>query len=931
MSETHANMSLPRGFDPVWYLQTHTDVRLSGQDPGDHYRTVGRSEGRRYLRSRAAELDHALWRGHAAMAEPALTDLLTGDVPSERAMAGWALARWRLDRDDVAGALEAITAFHAVADADRPVGHPGPWLLAVQVGARAGDDAGLTLAKTVLAEAVTRFGDIPDITLARIVLARATGGDWQGLLPELHAGRGDLVSLAVSPGQGAPLDRLAAITVPPVPDVPGGGPHPVVTVILPVHNGSAHLACALDGLMRQSWPALEILVVDDGSTDDSAVIARDHAARDPRIRVLEMGRNQGAYPTRNAGFAAATGDFVTVHDADDWSHPQKIAAQVTPLIAHPDLVATVSHWVRVGPELEMTRWRMEEAWVHRNVSSLMIRAGLRDTLGYWDRARVNADTEYYYRVITAHGAASIQEVYAGVPLAFGRTDPASLTVTSATHLRSQFGGLRRDYMFAARRWHDGAEVADLYLPQVPDLRPFRIPDAAGVGDPQPAPDDHDLLAGSDLFDAVWYQQANPDVMVAEVDPVDHYLAGGASENRDPGPGFSTGGYRIAAGLDDDVNPLVHYLTEGQGAAPCPTFEGALADEAGPRIMMFAHTSGKTLFGAERSLLHVLEGMVGRGQRPVVVVPALRNPEYLDRLLALSVAVETLPQAWRNGYRAPDPRSVAAARDLIARHAPQEVHVNTLVLDAPLLAAREAGVPTVVHVRELPAEDSALTTSLDMGPEALRETLLSQADRFVVTAQAARRWLGAGDRVTVRPNAVAPALFSLPAPAAIRGGVLRAGLVSSNVAKKGVADLLAVARLTEHLDDRLRFVFVGPPTADLHLLRPWPGNVDFAGYAATPVEAMANLDVVLSLSRFAESFGRTVMEGMAAGRPVVCYDRGAPPDLVEHGVSGLVVPADDPAAAARAVLALSAARRGLARMGAAARLRAMDLQAQAVAE
>ena len=86
---------------------------------------------------------------------------------------------------------------------------------------------------------------------------------------------------------------------------------------------------------------------------------------------------------------------------------------------------------------------------------------------------------------------------------------------------------------------------------------------------------------------------------------------------------------------------------------------------------------------------------------------------------------------------------------------------------------------------------------------------------------------------------------------------------------------------------------------------------------------------MSLSKFAESFGRTVMEAMAAGRPVICYDRGAPPTLVQSGHTGFVVPADDTQAAARAVLALHAARTQRARMSVRARVRARTLQDQAM--
>ena len=93
--------------------------------------------------------------------------------------------------------------------------------------------------------------------------------------------------------------------------------------------------------------------------------------------------------------------------------------------------------------------------------------------------------------------------------------------------------------------------------------------------------------------------------------------------------------------------------------------------------------------------------------------------------------------------------------------------------------------------------------------------------------------------------------------------------------------------------------------------------------------MAQVDVIASLSHFAESFGRTVVEAMAAGRPVVCYDRGAPPSLVIDGETGIVAPADCVASVADVVLALDVARRQLHRMSRTARQRARAIQEQAL--
>lgn len=883
---------------------------------------------RQHVPHYALELDNILWRGMHDRVLPRLRALLNRGPPVERAAAGWALARWELDQQNIQRAFEAIRTFHAHPKGANAILHPGPYLLAVQLSLACND---ADFAREVLKKAVARFGETPDFAFARLVLAKATGastGDISAILQELYAGS-SLTPVTLARGDGVLFDRLQADPAP-KPQVP----HeelPLVSVIVPVFNASEVLPVALRGLQAQSWRNLEIIIVDDGSSDKSVAVSQAAAARDPRIRVVALEHNQGTYPTRNKGFAEARGAFVTVHDADDWSHPQKIELQARALMRDPDLKATISHWVRAGNDLEMTYWRIEQAWIYPNVSSMMLRASLRDELGYWDRTRVNADTEYYYRIVRLHGPGSIGEVAPGVPLAFGRTLPDSLTSRSATHLRTQFCGVRRAYMEAAHCWHARATRAEeLYLPQHPATRPFRAPSDIAVDTQNPPTTDFDVLTASELLDEEWYLLANPDVMQSDLGAVRHYLTAGARENRDPGPRFSTGGYRRAEGLGENENPLLHFLRKGreQGADCLPAFKGKLhpATPTASRVLVFAHSSGEALFGAERSLLDVVKRLARGGLCPIVVLPAIRSESYLDRLLEIGMGVETLPQTWRNGLHSPSHNTVEAACALIRKHRPIEVHVNTIVLEAPLIAARAEGVESVVYVREMPAEDQALCRSLGMGAEALRRQLLDQADRFIMPSQVVADWLGCPERCTVRPNAVDEALFELPfAP----GSVLKVALISSNILKKGIRDAVEAARIVAASGWPVHFLLIGPKTSDLHTLNPLPPNVALRDYAATPVEAVAQADIILSLSHFAESFGRTVVEAMAAGRPVICYDRGAPPSLVISGKTGIVVPADSPKGVAEAVLALNVARLQLAKMSHLARVRAREIQDQAL--
>lgn len=100
-----------------------------------------------------------------------------------------------------------------------------------------------------------------------------------------------------------------------------------VSVIIPVYNVEAYLRQCLDSVVNQTLREIEIICVDDGSTDKSAAILKEYAAKDGRIKVLTQS-NTGAGAARNAGIARATGEWITFCDADDWIEPDAIEKMV---------------------------------------------------------------------------------------------------------------------------------------------------------------------------------------------------------------------------------------------------------------------------------------------------------------------------------------------------------------------------------------------------------------------------------------------------------------------------------------------------------------------------------------------------------------------------------------------------------------------------
>jgi glycosyltransferase involved in cell wall biosynthesis len=101
-------------------------------------------------------------------------------------------------------------------------------------------------------------------------------------------------------------------------------PGPAISVVVPVHNAAAHLAGCLDSILADASADLELVAVDDGSTDGSAALLAERAARDPRLVVVrhEGGRNRGVATSRNLGLACARGEYVRFVDADDRVRPR---------------------------------------------------------------------------------------------------------------------------------------------------------------------------------------------------------------------------------------------------------------------------------------------------------------------------------------------------------------------------------------------------------------------------------------------------------------------------------------------------------------------------------------------------------------------------------------------------------------------------------
>lgn len=171
---------------------------------------------------------------------------------------------------------------------------------------------------------------------------------------------------------------------------------PLVSVVIPAWNAEPTLRETLDSVARQTYRNLEILIVDDGSTDRTAQVAADFCADEPRARLIRN-QNGGVASARNAGIEQASGKWIAPIDADDLWHPAKIEKQVAAALAASEPPGFVYCWSRViddegtvigsGPQWTFNGRAFEQIAYRnpvQNGSSLLMSAAAARAVGGYD-------------------------------------------------------------------------------------------------------------------------------------------------------------------------------------------------------------------------------------------------------------------------------------------------------------------------------------------------------------------------------------------------------------------------------------------------------------------------------------------------------------------------------------------------------------------
>ena len=181
---------------------------------------------------------------------------------------------------------------------------------------------------------------------------------------------------------------------------------PLVSVVMPVYNGEAYLAEAIDSILAQTLRDFELLIIDDGSTDRSSEIIDSYGQLDSRIRHIRLEENMGQAFARDQGYNAAKGALITHMDCDDICLPQRLQKQVEFMRTNPAIGALGTCGLVKNSDLSQTYFDYlvpeQHALIALNLffgasflgASVMIRRDLIVYVGRFDNAsRINPDLE----------------------------------------------------------------------------------------------------------------------------------------------------------------------------------------------------------------------------------------------------------------------------------------------------------------------------------------------------------------------------------------------------------------------------------------------------------------------------------------------------------------------------------------------------------
>ena len=226
---------------------------------------------------------------------------------------------------------------------------------------------------------------------------------------------------------------------------------PLVSVVIPAYNCADYIGDAINSILSQTYPNVEIIIIDDASTDETLSIVNNFAKKDNRIQVYSNKNNLGIGANRNYGIKLSKGEYICWQDADDISLPLRIEHQVEHLLEHPEVGVVGGYIQFFGPNQKKVVRKYEQddidlrAMIFRYnpvaQPASMFRTEVYESVGYYDsNLRVSEDLEMFFRLGEKYKFGNVQEI-----VLMYRQVQSSLTRTNLKKMEKESLRLRRYY------------------------------------------------------------------------------------------------------------------------------------------------------------------------------------------------------------------------------------------------------------------------------------------------------------------------------------------------------------------------------------------------------------------------------------------------------------------------------------------------------
>lgn len=201
---------------------------------------------------------------------------------------------------------------------------------------------------------------------------------------------------------------------------------PLISIILPNYNSEVTIEATIESIEKQTYRNWELIIVDDGSTDNSLSVVKKTSKYLSKITIYSNSSNKGVAYSRNVGLYFANGEYITFHDADDISHPERLSFQISQLLKSQKKIVIFKYF-RVDKELKPFIINGKKKW--NRVSGMMFHKDLIVEIGYFKPTHISEDSEYHERILAVYGRRSRKII--NKVLYFALFSPDSLLFSNA--------------------------------------------------------------------------------------------------------------------------------------------------------------------------------------------------------------------------------------------------------------------------------------------------------------------------------------------------------------------------------------------------------------------------------------------------------------------------------------------------------------------